>query len=130
MYAALRRLVSIAGCALLVAACAGSSESNALLRDKRGVTPTLTSDCQLAERRCTQCHTIERVLLARPRTPTHWQRYVTRMRLMPGARISQPDARRITRCLVYRQFGDSGVRSLDGRSKREAARSAKTAPPR
>jgi hypothetical protein len=68
--------------------------------------------CALAEKRCTRCHTIDRVLGARIDSPAHWQEYVHRMRLQPQSGISSDEESRIARCLVYRSFGPPGLAEL------------------
>jgi hypothetical protein len=68
--------------------------------------------CQLAEDRCSRCHTLERVTHAEVYTPSQWQDQVARMRRMAGSAISRRDGDAITRCLVYRSFGPSGLDTL------------------
>jgi hypothetical protein len=88
----------------LLAACSGTS------RPQRIVAPPdsaadIHAACGLAERRCSRCHTVDRVLFARVESPRHWELYVARMRRQPGSGISEEDARQIVRCLVTRSFG-------------------------
>ncbi len=79
--------------ALLVAAC--------------GYEPTMSvhqvsnlrADCELAEYRCSRCHTFERVGRARV-SPGQWHGYVRRMRLMPGSNIPPEEEPAIARCLI------------------------------
>jgi hypothetical protein len=68
--------------------------------------------CALAEKRCTRCHTIDRVLGAHIDSPALWKEYVHRMRLQPQSGISSDEERGIARCLVYRSFGAPGLAEL------------------
>jgi hypothetical protein len=67
--------------------------------------PDIVAACELGAVRCSRCHPIDRVLLARVESPRHWALYVARMRRQPRSGISEEDARAITRCLVARSFG-------------------------
>jgi hypothetical protein len=69
----------------------------------------LRPSCQLAELRCSRCHSLDRVLVARVETPQHWVSYVERMRRQPSSGISPKEARSIVRCLVARSFGEAAV---------------------
>lgn len=55
--------------------------------------------------RCSRCHTLSRPLSADISDPEHWQRYVARMRRMPGAGISGPDAEQILVFLTHHAQG-------------------------
>jgi len=72
----------------------------------------IRADCALAERRCTRCHTIDRILSARVVSPAHWQAYVHRMRLQPQSGIPADEESPILQCLVYRSFGSGGLAQL------------------
>lgn len=74
----------------------------------------ITDACELTARRCTACHDIDRVLDATPSHPDQWERYIDRMRRMRGSGISASDGDVILRCLVYRSFGERGLREIDG----------------
>ena len=76
--------------------------------------PDLRASCQLAEHRCSRCHSLDRVLLARVESPEHWVLYVERMRRQPSSGISPDVAHTIVRCLVVRWFGRSGLARLEG----------------
>ncbi len=75
--------------------------------------PDIQAACELAARRCSRCHPIERLLLAQVRRPEHWARYVERMRRQPESNISEAEGQVITRCLVFRSFGAEGLRSFE-----------------
>jgi hypothetical protein len=75
--------------------------------------PAIEEACQITARRCTACHDIDRVLAIHPTEPVQWQQTISRMRRMRGSGISQPDGDAILHCLVYRSFGDGGLRALD-----------------
>ncbi len=68
--------------------------------------------CELAERRCSRCHSIDRVLSARIGAPVQWQRYVRRMRLVPASGIAPFEERPIVACLVRLSFGAAGLSAL------------------
>ncbi len=68
--------------------------------------------CALAGRRCSRCHSIERVERARIDQPTQWRDYVHRMRLMPTSGIPPEDEPVIVQCLVFRSKGQAGLVDL------------------
>jgi hypothetical protein len=70
------------------------------------------SSCELAETRCSRCHTLDRVVLHEPASPRGWQDEVARMRRIAGSTISRTDGDSIVRCLVYRSFGPAGLSAL------------------
>jgi len=76
------------------------------------VSAELQASCELAQRRCARCHTTGRITQTRVAQPRDWQRYVHRMRLMPGSAIPPTDEAPITRCLVFRAFGTKGLAEL------------------
>ena len=78
----------------------------------RNAPPDLALDCELASERCSRCHPIARVQLARVDSPRHWAWYVSRMRLQPRSGISDQDEVRIRRCLVARTFGLEALKEL------------------
>ncbi|MEO8551399.1 MAG: hypothetical protein ABI678_15580, partial [Kofleriaceae bacterium] len=45
----------------------------------------LRAECELAGRRCSRCHALDRITHSSFTDPFAWQRYVHRMRLMPGS---------------------------------------------
>ena len=102
-------VISIIGCSNTA-----SSQRSPLLTGLEGATLEIRGACELASHKCVQCHPVERILRAGVDSPIHWKRYVTRMRLQPGSDISHREADRITRCLVYRSFGDEGLSHLRG----------------
>ena len=71
----------------------------------------VVAGCEIANHRCSHCHTTERVKLAHVSNAVQWQWYVARMRLMPRSGISVTDQHAIVRCLVARSFG---VDALEG----------------
>ncbi len=91
----------------------GAGNDNLLVPAGEQIGDDVRAGCELAATKCTRCHTIERLLRARVPSPRTWQRYVARMRLMPGAGIGASDEPAIVRCLVYRSFGDDGLRALE-----------------
>ena len=91
-----------------VASCgAGGRQQNALVALRAGYAAfpgTIDGACALAASRCTRCHTIDRVLLARVESRAHWHYYVERMRRQPQSGISLDEGETISRCLIYRSF--------------------------
>ncbi len=86
---------------------AGGRQQHALGALTEGLAPfpaEIEAACELAASRCTRCHTIDRVLLARVESPQHWHLYVERMRRQPGSGFSEAEGHTITRCLVHRSF--------------------------
>lgn len=83
--------------ALVTGGCGGS---NAALNPEE-----LPDDIRPAYERfafhCSRCHTLTRPLTAHIDSLTHWDRYVARMRLMPGSGIGADDERVILRFLYY-----------------------------
>lgn len=51
--------------------------------------------------RCSKCHTPARPLNAPVESMSHWERYVTRMRRMPGSGISERDGDQILKFLDF-----------------------------
>lgn len=102
---------------MLAAALAGCGGSEHIPldreQDRDQITPELRSACQLAERRCSHCHSLDRILVARVSRPEQWSRYVERMRRMPSSGIARHESPIIVRCLVYWSFGASGLEVLD-----------------
>ncbi len=92
----------------------GQKAANPLMKNVKGANATVKEGCQIAQHKCTRCHTVERLLTASPATPEAWRRYVRRMRLMPGASIPGAEEPKIVQCLVYRAFGAKGLEILEG----------------
>lgn len=86
--------------------CAGAEPRDLTSAARQsGAAPALQRACQLADRRCSRCHPIDRVMIAGVREPSDWSDYVRRMRLTPGSGISAREEPVILRCLVTRSFG-------------------------
>jgi hypothetical protein len=86
--------------------CAGSEPRDLTSAARQsGAAPALQRACQLADRRCSRCHPIDRVMVAGVREPSEWSDYVRRMRLTPGSGITAREEPVIVRCLVQRSFG-------------------------
>jgi hypothetical protein len=76
-----------------------------------GAPPALQRACQLADRRCSRCHPIDRVMVAGVLQPADWSDYVRRMRLTPGSGITAREEPVIIRCLVVqRSSGEQASR--------------------
>ena len=86
--------------------CAGAEPRDLTSAARQsGAAPSLERACQLADRRCSRCHPIDRVLLAGVDDPSDWSDYVRRMRLTPGSGIKAGEEPVIVRCLVEHSFG-------------------------
>jgi len=100
--------------AAFTGACSGGApRGNPLISGFDNMPEDVREACDLARVRCTRCHTIERPLRARVKDPSHWQRYVRRMRLQPDSGISARDEPTLVRCLVFRSFGDEGLKTIE-----------------
>ncbi|MCE9580160.1 MAG: hypothetical protein K8W52_43995 [Deltaproteobacteria bacterium] len=67
----------------------------------------------MTERKCTRCHTLDRIQVAQISQPRQWATTIDQMRRMPASGISAADGRTIARCLVFRGFGLPGLRELE-----------------
>lgn len=104
--------------AALSGACSGSqSGENRLLRGYESAPDSVREGCNIAQRKCTRCHTMDQLLANNASTPEGWRLYVHRMRLMPGAGIQASEEPKIVTCLVYRTFGEEGLAALEGRAQ-------------
>ena len=90
-----------------------------LLRGRADSDPEIARSCELTGQRCTRCHDIDRVLNAKVSHPSHWERYIERMRMMSGSGISRAESPIILRCLVFWSFGRPGVQFLDSEEARD-----------
>jgi hypothetical protein len=88
--------------------CWFPSTTPPLLPDAASAPPEIRRACDMTARRCTRCHTIDRILVAQVTSARHWEAYVQHMRHMPTSGIGEADGAEIVRCLVYRSFGTSG----------------------
>jgi hypothetical protein len=77
-----------------------------LLGDDAAAPPDVRDACAVTERKCSRCHTIDRVIVAQVTSPRHWETYISRMRRMSASGISEADGRTVLRCLVFRSFGE------------------------
>jgi hypothetical protein len=98
---------------LALAACAGAGERIPVDDSPAAISPELRAACELASRRCSHCHSLDRVLAARFDRPGRWRGQVDRMRRMPQSRIPPRETPAIVRCLVFWSFGDAGLRALE-----------------
>lgn len=73
--------------------------------------PEVRASYSIFAARCSRCHTLSRPLGAGIADPEHWERYVARMRRMPGAGISGPDAEQILVFLIHHARGVAEQRS-------------------
>ena len=90
-----------------------------LLAGRADPDPEIERACELTGQRCTRCHDIDRVLNAKVSHPSHWERYIERMRMMNGSGISRAESPIILRCLVFWSFGRPGVQFLDSQGTRD-----------
>jgi hypothetical protein len=95
-------------CLLLCWSCWIPMPTPPLLPDAASAPPEIRRACDMTARRCTRCHTVDRILVAHVSSPRQWEASVARMRHMPTSGIGDADGREIVRCLVYRSFGTTG----------------------
>jgi hypothetical protein len=84
---------------LLAASCAEAPRS--LLSGAPVVPPEIEQACSFTTMKCTHCHPIERVVLARGGGFGRWQITVEQMRLKPSSGISLNDADIVFRCFRF-----------------------------
>lgn len=81
----------------------GTREPRTVLLDSSAQAPAdVRHGCELAMKRCVQCHSIERILRADIDQAQNWAAYVHRMRLQPGSGIFADEEPLIVKCLDYR----------------------------
>ena len=71
----------------------------------QGHPPEIQRACAVMARRCTRCHSLDRVAAMQIPQPRGWELLVNRMRLQPSSGISLADQEVIVRCIVYRKLG-------------------------
>jgi hypothetical protein len=86
---------------LLVAGCGVFERPGAEQLAPASAPAAIRADCELAARRCSACHTLDRVLSA----PAEPAITVRRMRLMPGSGILLAEEPAIVDCLLYAEAG-------------------------
>jgi len=69
-------------------------DANTLPRDMR-------PSYEVFANRCSKCHSLARPLNAQVETMEHWERYVARMRRMPGSGINRRSAEEVLHFLHY-----------------------------
>jgi hypothetical protein len=84
---------------LLVASCADTQRS--LLTGAPNPPAEVQHACAVATAKCSRCHPIDRVVVARGIGVGKWQMYVEQMRLKPSSGISLRDADVIFQCLRF-----------------------------
>ncbi|HTE50151.1 MAG TPA: hypothetical protein VK698_04710 [Kofleriaceae bacterium] len=65
-------------------------------------------------RRCSKCHSLDRIDVVQLAEPRGWELLVHRMRLQPRSGISLTDQDTVVRCIVYRKFGLDTARGRKG----------------
>lgn len=101
---------SLLGLIVALAGACGVSRDGARPVALEGDSPSgVRASCAVAGRRCSRCHSIERVEHARIREPDEWRDYVHRMRLMPSSGIPPQEEAVIVECLVFRTSGQRGL---------------------
>jgi hypothetical protein len=98
--------------ALLAASCADAPRS--LLSGAPSAPAEVQQACSLATAKCSRCHPIDRVVVARGIGVGRWQMYIEQMRLKPSSGISPRDADVIFQCLRFVE--DSCTDCRQGRS--------------
>jgi hypothetical protein len=84
---------------LLAASCADTQRG--LLTGAPNPPPEVQHACAVATSKCSRCHPIDRVVVARGIGVGKWQMYVEQMRLKPSSGISLKDADVIFQCLRF-----------------------------
>jgi hypothetical protein len=92
--------------------CGATAPSGVIFTEGRQPPPDITEACDLAARRCSRCHPVDRLLIAHVTRPANWVWYVDRMRHQPESGISDDEGRIIVRCLVFHSFGPQGLGAL------------------
>lgn len=85
--------------AVVLGACADSPHN--LLSGASAVPPEIEQACTFTTTKCSHCHPIERVVLARGIGVNRWQMTVEQMRLKPSSGISLGDTEIVFRCLRF-----------------------------
>jgi len=98
--------------ALLAASCADAPRG--LLSGAPNPPVEIQQACTVATSKCSRCHPIDRVVVARGIGVGRWQMYVEQMRLKPSSGISLRDADVIFQCLRFVE--DSCTDCRQGRS--------------
>lgn len=98
--------------ALLAVSCADAPRG--LLSGAPNPPAEVQQACSLATTKCSRCHPIDRVVVARGIGVGRWQMYVEQMRLKPSSGISVRDADVIFQCLRFVE--DSCTDCKQGRS--------------
>jgi hypothetical protein len=96
------RALAAAAMTLLFACWLRRPSPPRLLADGDPAPTEIREACAVTERKCSRCHTIDRVIVAQVSSPQHWEVYVNRMRRMAASGISEDDVGVVLRCLVYR----------------------------
>lgn len=84
---------------LLAASCADTQHS--LLTGAPNPPAEVQQACAVATAKCSRCHPIDRVVVARGIGVGKWQMYIEQMRLKPSSGISVRDADVIFQCLRF-----------------------------
>jgi hypothetical protein len=95
---------------VFVVACLPGPSLGKLLPGDEPAPAEIREACTVTAKKCTRCHSIDRVLVAQVTSPHQWEAYVGRMRRMTSSGISAADAPQIVQCLVYRSFGQEESR--------------------
>jgi hypothetical protein len=98
--------VGAIGVLLFASMCTRSSASLKLPPDAPS---DLRDACEVADHRCSRCHSADRVLDVRVTDHREIESLVRRMRQKPESDISLIDQEVITQCLVYRKLGERGA---------------------
>ena len=94
--------VGVIGALLFASVCTRSSASLKLPPD---APQELRDACEVADHRCSRCHSADRILEVRVSDEREIETLVRRMRQKPESDISLIDQEVITKCLAYRKLG-------------------------
>lgn len=105
-------LLAIAAVGFVLAASL-CTRHTATLRVGPDAPQDIREGCEVADHRCSRCHSADRIVEVRASEPHQLESLVRRMRQKPESNISAIDQYVIARCLVYRSFGPAGLDRLE-----------------
>lgn len=96
-----RPLAAAFAAVLFLAALGASGCGSGAGLDPGRLPPSMRAQYQRFEARCSRCHSLSRPLSAPVDSVEHWEKYLARMRRMPGSGINSQDAAMIMEFLAY-----------------------------
>lgn len=96
-----RPLATALATVLVLATLSASGCGSGSGLDPGRLPPSMRAQYQRFEARCSRCHSLSRPLSAPVDSVEHWEKYLARMRRMPGSGINSQDAAMIMEFLAY-----------------------------